>query len=61
MPSQGWLVADIGSVERGHASPREVLSSTVREAGQTGAKPSMRSVQKVGSGTIGIEDAWVEG
>lgn len=50
-----------GSVDSGQASPREVLSRTVREAGQTGARPSMRTDQRVGRGTIGTDDACVEG
>lgn len=46
-----------GRVESGQASPREVSSSTVRDGGQMGARPSMRTDQRVGRGTIGIEEA----
>lgn len=45
------------SVDNGHASPREVESITVREEGQTGARPFMRRFQSVGRGTIGTEAA----
>jgi hypothetical protein len=61
MVSQGWVVASEGRVESGQASPREVLSRVVREGGQIGLRPSMRTDQRVGSGTIGIEEARVVG
>lgn len=63
MPSQGW---DVGRrvdwrVERGHASPRDVASKVVREAGQIGPRPSIRTDQRIGRGTIGMEEARVLG
>jgi hypothetical protein len=63
MPSQG---AEVGRsvlwrVERGQASPREVESRVVREAGQMGARPSIRRDQRTGRGTMGMEDARVRG
>jgi hypothetical protein len=48
-------------VESGHASPREVESICVREEGQIEARPSTKTCQRVGSGTIGTEDACVVG
>jgi hypothetical protein len=50
-----------GMVERGQASPREVESISVREGGHIGARPSISTCQRVGSGTIGTEDACVVG
>ncbi len=63
IPSQG---CDVGrrvawSVESGQASPREVESSVVREAGQIGERPSIKTDQSIGRGTIGMEDARVLG
>lgn len=46
-----------GRVESGQASPREVSSRIVRDGGQIGASPSMSTDQRVGRGTIGIEEA----
>ena len=48
-------------VESGQASPRELPSMTVREAGQMAARPSMRIDQRVGRGTIGTDEARVLG
>ena len=45
----------------GHASPREVPASVVRDEGQMGARPSMRTSHNVGTGITGTEDARVEG
>ena len=59
--SHGCVVGFEGMVERGHASPKDVLSRTVREAGQTGARPSIKTDQRVGRRTIGIEEARVVG
>ena len=50
-----------GSVDSGQASPRLVPSMTVREAGQMAARPSMRTDQRVGSGTMGTDEASVRG
>lgn len=44
-------------VDKGHASPSDVPSITVRDGGHTGAKPFIRRFQRVGKGTIGTEDA----
>lgn len=59
--SQGCVVGRTGRVERGQASPREVPSRAVREGGQIGARPSMRTDQRVGRITMGTEEAWVVG
>ena len=61
MVSQGCVVGRTGIVERGQASPREVSSRFVRDGGQIGARPSMRTDQRVGRGTIGTEEACVVG
>jgi len=61
MVSQGWVVGRRERRARGQASPREVPSRLVREGGQIGARPSMRTDQRVGSGTMGTEEAWVVG
>ena len=63
IPSQGWEVGRrvAWRVDSGHASPSEVLSIVVREAGQMGARPSIRTDQRTGRGTIGIEEARVRG
>lgn len=63
MPSHG---AEVGrrvdcKVLMGQASPREVPSREVRDAGQMGARPSMRRDQSIGRGTMGIEEAEVRG
>jgi hypothetical protein len=63
MPSQG---CDVGRrvncrVESGQASPREVASRVVREAGQIGARPSIKTDQRIGRGTMGMEEARVLG
>jgi hypothetical protein len=61
MVSQGWEAAVTGMVVRGQASPREVPSITVREAGQMAARPSIRTDQRVGRGTMGTDEARVRG
>jgi hypothetical protein len=48
-------------VESGQASPREVLSRVVRDGGHIGLRPSMRTDQRVGRGTMGMEEARVVG
>jgi hypothetical protein len=48
-------------MERGHASPSEVLFMVVRVEGQIGAKDDIRVSQKVGRRIIGTEEAWVVG
>lgn len=53
--------AGCGIVEQGQASPREMPLMAVREGGQIGAKPVIRTSQRVGRSTIGIEEACVEG
>lgn len=47
--------------ERGQASPSETPESCVLEGGQMGARPSMRMCHSVGRGTIGTEEACVDG
>lgn len=46
---------------RGHASPMDVEAMVVREGGQIGARPSIRTDQRMGRGTMGIEEARVLG
>jgi len=50
-----------GIALQGHASPSGTPSSCVRVAGQMGARPSMRTDHRVGSGMTGTLDACVEG
>ena len=52
----GW-----GIDEQGQASPNGTSLIAVRELGQIGVKPVMRSSQRTGTRTIGVEDAWVVG
>jgi hypothetical protein len=52
---------DLGIVDNGQASPRETPSSCVRDGGHMGARPSIRTCHRVGSGTIGTEEACVVG
>ena len=61
MVSQGWAGGDEGIDLQGQASPKGVPAIEVREDGQMGARPTMSTVQRVGSGTIGTEDASVAG
>lgn len=61
MPSQGLAGGDWGKAEHLHASPRDTPSICVREGGQIPEKPSMRTDHKVGTETIGTDDARVEG
>ncbi len=48
-------------LEQGHASPTETPLIWVLEAGQIGAKPSMRTSHRVGRGTMGTDAAFVVG
>lgn len=59
--SQRGVAASAGMVVKRHASPMDVPSTSVRDAGQIGARPSMRTLHKVGRGTIGTDAACVEG
>lgn len=63
MDSQGRELELVvaGMVVRGQASPRGVLSIWVRVEGQTGARPSIRTVQRAGSGTMGLPRWTVRG
>lgn len=63
MDSQGREFGlDVAGIElRGQASPREVESIVVRVEGQTGARPSTRTLQRVGRGTIGLPRWTVRG
>jgi hypothetical protein len=64
---KGENVGDVGDArvcgidEQGQASPRETPLIAVRDAGQMGARPVMRTFQRTGRTTIGIEDACVVG
>ena len=46
---------------QGQASPSETPSILVREKGQIGERPCMRTVQRVGTVMTGTEAAWVDG
>ena len=48
-------------VDRGQASPSEVESIWVRDGGQIGDRPSIKTCHKVGKETTGTEDACVVG
>jgi hypothetical protein len=48
-------------VDRDQASPSEVESIWVRDGGQMGDKPSIKTCHKVGKETTGTEDACVVG
>jgi hypothetical protein len=63
MVSQGCECGgrDFCSRVRGQASPSEMSSMVVRVAGQIGARPSIRTDQRVGRGMMGIEEARVFG
>lgn len=61
MDSHGCAGGDCGMSEQGQASPMERPSICVREGGQIEDRPSIRTVQSVVMGTIGTEDARVEG
>lgn len=61
MFSQGCPGGDWGRSEHGHASPIEALSIWVLEAGQIEDSPSIRTDHKVVIGTIGTEEASVDG
>lgn len=50
-----------GIDEHGHASPRETPFMVVREEGQMGARPFMRTFHSTGRTTIGVDDACVVG
>ena len=59
--SQGWAGGDCGIDRQGQASPIEVFAITVRVEGQIGARPFTKTSQRVGRGTIGTEEARVDG
>jgi hypothetical protein len=65
MFSHGAPGGEGGRDEQGQASPRGVPFTEARpdekEVGQMGARPSMRTVQSVGSGMMGTEEARVRG
>lgn len=61
MFSHGWAGGEAGREEQGQASPRGVPLICVRVAGQMGESPSIRTDQRAGSGTMGIEAACVVG
>lgn len=46
---------------QGQASPRDTPLIAVRDWGQIGARPFMRTFHRVGMMTIGVDDACVEG
>ena len=61
MFSQGCPGGDGGMDLHGHASPRGVPAIEVREEGQMGASPSIRTSHRVGKGTTGTDEARVDG
>jgi hypothetical protein len=48
-------------VDSGHASPSGVESIWVRDGGQIGASPSIKTYHRVGSETTGTDEACVVG
>lgn len=61
MFSQGWAWGGEGIEEQGHASPNETPSICVLEAGQILARPSVRTLHRVGIVMVGTEEVWVVG
>lgn len=61
MDSQGCAGGEGGIALQGHASPIDTPSICVREGGQIGERPSMRTFQRVGIKIIGTDETWVEG
>lgn len=61
MVSHGLAGGDLGIEERGQASPRGMESTWVREGGHMGARPSIRTCQRVVRGTTGTDDIDVAG
>ena len=59
MFSQGLAGGAGGIAVQGQASPMDMPSTWVRVVGQMGDKPSIKTVHKVGKGTIGTDDACV--
>jgi hypothetical protein len=53
--------AGCGIELHGQASPRETPLMAVRDGGQIGARPFMRTFQRTGMGTMMTLEAWVEG
>lgn len=50
-----------GMLEQGHASPRETPLMAVRDEGQMGAKPDIKTFHRTGRMTMGLDVAWVVG
>ena len=61
MVSHGCAGGEAGIDLHGQASPRETPAMVVREEGQMGARPSMRTSHRVGSGMIGTDETNVDG
>lgn len=61
MVSHGWPGGDDGKAAHCQASPIGAPSILVLDAGQMDDKPSMRTDHKVVMGTMGTDDANVEG
>jgi hypothetical protein len=59
--SQAWAGGEAGMLRQDQASPSGVPAREVREEGQMEPRPSMRTVQRVGRGMMGTEEARVEG
>lgn len=61
MLSQGCAGGELGMVEQTQASPIDTPSTWVLEGGQIEANPSMSTVHNVVIGTMGTDDASVDG
>lgn len=61
MLSHAGAGGDCGRLEDGQASPMATPSICVRDGGQMEANPSMRTDHSVVIGTIGTEEASVDG
>lgn len=61
MFSQGDAGGECGMALHGQASPTDTPSICVLEDGQIDDRPSISTDQSVGKGTIGTDDARVDG
>ena len=61
MDSHCWAGGEEGMVEHGQASPKVAPETCVLQVVQTGARPSIRRVHNVVTGTTGTEFICVAG
>lgn len=61
MLSHSGAGGDLGRFEHFHASPMGIPSTCVLEGGQIGENPSISTDHKVVIGTIGTDEASVDG